>query len=58
MLYFAILVSRDGQSWLLQRAYAGTTIFDSAAKAREHIESIRCPDVEFKVLRLGAEVVE
>lgn len=58
MQLFAILVSRDGRSWLLQNVYAGTAIFHDLEKCRSHIEAIRCPGTEFKVIRLNAEVIE
>lgn len=58
MQFFAIMVSKDGRSWLLQHVYAGVQIFHSVEKAEDHVEAIRSPGVEFRVIRLHAEVVE
>lgn len=58
MAFFAVMVSKDGRSWLLQHVYAGVQIFHSVEKAKDHMEAIRAPGVEFRVIRLNAEVVE
>lgn len=58
MQLFAILVSKDGRSWLLQHVYAGVQIFHSVEKAKDHVEAIRAPGVEFRIIRLNAEVIE
>lgn len=58
MQLFAIMVSKDGRAWLLQHVYAGVQIFHFVEKAKEHVEAIRAPGVDFRVIRLHAEVIE
>lgn len=52
---FAILITKDGKSWLLLHAYAGVALFGSQKDAAAHIESIRATGIEYQLVLLHME---
>ena len=54
---FAVLITKDGKSWLILHAYAGVAVFGSQMDAAVHIESIRCTGLEYQVVLLKMERV-
>ena len=54
---FAILLIKDGKSWLHLHAYAGVALFGNHADASAHIETIRCTGIEYRVVLLNLEKV-
>lgn len=57
MMFFAVLISQDSQTWLYHHSYSGVAIFHDVEMARKTIDSIRWSGAQFQVVQLQAEFI-
>jgi hypothetical protein len=56
---YAVLASKNGQTWMVERAYSGAAVFFSAADAEAHVHAICATGIVYQVIELtGSEVLK